>query len=217
MIHPVMPNNPLESAISNNVKTDYAAGSVEINDSFTQTSCRVGIVDLSFLGALESALAPLFADRADHEFYMLGKNWGEEFYATLQRRIDATKPEMIAKPQDYLKEEFVEHLNSYFSYTGLGQFRITEGNQFYVIDLKNSMNRAFENAQFFSRVFAGFFAGLFSPIAGKELACIQLSESKEHYRFALSMNTVIEEIRNFAAQGLSEKDILSRYNNHHLV
>lgn len=212
-----MPTNPLDSAISKNVKTDYAAGSVQINDSFTQTGCRVGIVDPSFLGALESALAPFITDRAEQEFYRIGKNWGEEFYAALERRIAETKPEMIAKPQDYLKEEFVEHLNSYFSYTGMGQFRITEGNRFYVVDLKNAMDRGFEHAQFFCRVFAGFFAGLFSRIAEKDLACIQLSESKEHHRFALSSDRTIQEIRERLAQGTPEKDILSQYSNQHLI
>ncbi len=212
-----MPTNPLDSAISKNVRTDYAEGSVQINDSFTQTGCRVGIVDPSFLAALESALAPFITDRAEREFYRIGKHWGEEFYTALQRRIAETKPEMIARPQDYLKEEFVEHLNSYFSYTGMGQFRITEGNHFYVVDLKNAMDRGFERTQFICRMFAGFFAGLFSRIAEKDLACVQLSESKELHRFALSSDETIREIRDRLAQGTLEKDILSQYSNQHLI
>ncbi len=214
-------NNPIEKTVLSNVKVDYAAGSLTVNDPFTQMPLRVGIADLSFLTALQDLLIKESGSKETKEFfYAFGRCWGEEFYETLRMRLGQAKMESIGRPQDYLKDEFIEHLNSHLSYAGIGQFRITEGNKFYIINLKNAVECFIEkpNADHMNTMLCGFFAGLFSRISGKELACAALSKDRtaERNRFALSLPAVVGEIAELLNAGKSEKEVMTAFGNQHL-
>lgn len=168
-----MSKNPIESAVLSNVKVDYAKGSLSLTDPFTQLPRRVGIVDMPFISRLQSLLWSENKDKAVDPklfFYEFGKSWGLEFYKNLNERIQQLKSKSISKPQDYLKDEFIECLNNYLSYSGIGQFRITEGNKFYVIELKHSVEWALEKSDGgqMNRILAGFLSALFSSISEKK-------------------------------------------------
>lgn len=218
-----MSKNPIESAVLSNVKVDYAKGSLSLTDPFTQLPRRVGIVDMPFISRLQSLLWAQNKDKAVDPklfFYEFGRSWGFEFYKNLNERIQQIKSESIRKPQDYLKDEFIEYLNNYLSYSGIGQFRITEGNKFYVIELKHSVEWALEkiDGDHMNRILAGFLSALFSSISGKRLSCTGFTDthSPERNRFALSTEDVIEEIEQHLQSGKTEKDILAAYGNQHL-
>jgi predicted hydrocarbon binding protein len=220
-----MANRELDSAVANQVHTDYASGSVVAADPFTQTISRIGIVDPSFLRALIQALqlAHRTGDRgeSDTQFYELGLTWGYQFHEVLESRIKAAQLETVREAEDFLKEEFIEDLNSYFSYAGTGQFRITEGNKFYLIELKNSVFQSLDQAETngMIAVMAGFFAGLFSRLAHKTLACTVLADDRETQsaRYALSNETIVNEIRAALQSGQDEKAILTAYRNQHMI
>jgi len=218
-----MNKNPIETAVLSNVKIDYAMGSLSLTDPFTQQPLRVGIVDMPFIARLQDLLWKTNKDKTNDPktfFYEFGKSWGTEFYKNLTERIQKTALESINKPQDYLKDEFVEHLNSYLSYAGIGQFRITEGNKFYVIELRNSVEWALDktNGDHMNSILAGFLGALFSSISGKEIFCTSFSDTRsdDHNRFALSTKAIIGEIEDHLQNGKSEKEILAAYGNQHL-
>lgn len=217
------PKNPIEKAVLSNVKVDYASGSLSLTDPFTQLPIRVGIADTAFVVRLQNLLHSELADTSVDPgtfFYEFGKSWGTAFYAHLTERIKQAGIESITQPQDYLKDEFIEHLNSHLSYTGIGQFRITEGNRFYIINLKNSVEFSLEepHSTYMNSTLCGFFAALFSSLAGKELFCTPLSRTRtpDKNRFALSTEQVILEISEQTTSGKSEKEILALYGNQHL-
>lgn len=188
-------------------------------DPFTQTLIRSGLADQYFLSAMYMALSESSKkDAVEGQLASIGNAWGKEFYLQLNNRIQENPSDNIHKPQDYLKDEFVEHLNSYFSYSGLGQFRITEGHKFYVISMNNPAILYIEKSAIYIPLFAGFFSGLFSSVAAKELDCIPLTTAnrQDQIHFALSIPAVINEIRTLQKSGKSEADILNQYNNQHL-
>lgn len=218
-----MTKNPIETAVLSNVKIDYAMGSLSLTDPFTQEPLRVGIVDMSFIMRLQSLLWEQNKDKTGDPkifFYAFGKSWGSEFYKNLSERIRQAGLESISEPQDYLKDEFIEHLNSYLSYAGIGQFRITEGNKFYVINVKNSVEWALEkpNDEYMNSILSGFLAALFSAISQKKLFCTSLSNTRspDRNRFALSNEDVIGEIEKQLRSGKTEKEILAAYGNQHI-
>ena len=215
--------NPIEKAILSNVKVDYASGSLSLTDPFTQLPLRVGIADLTFMVRLQNLLHEELTDQSVHPenfFYEFGRNWGTEFYNHLADRIKQAGIESISQPQDYLKDEFIEHLNSYLSYTGFGQFRITEGNRFYIINLKNSVEFSLDepHSAYMNSILCGFLGALFSSLSGKTISCAPLSVSRtaDKNRFALSTEQIILEIKEHAASGKTEKEILAIYGNQHL-
>lgn len=217
----IMSKNPIETAVLSNVKVDYAMGSLALADPFTRQPLRVGVVDMPFVARLTDLLwsAQTQPDKEPKTFfYDFGLSWGKEFYNNLSERIRKAAVESITKPQDYLKDEFTEYLNSYLSYAGVGQFRITEGNRFYVIELKNSVEYAIDKPyqDHWRYVISGFFAALFSSVAEKELFCIGLTESPDRNRFALSTSSVHGEIEEHLRKGKTEKEILAAYGNQHL-
>lgn len=202
------------------VKANFVSGDIHMADPFTQALVRCGLADQYFLSALHTALSESSKkDSFENQLASIGKSWGKEFYIQLQDRIQQNPSDNIHKPQDYLKDEFVEHLNSCFSYSGLGQFRISEGHKFYVISLNNPAILYIEKSAMYIPLFAGFFAGLFSSVAAKELDCAPLTTSnrQDQILFALSLPSVVGEIRELQKSGKSESDILSQYNNQHLL
>ena len=217
------PKNPIEKAVLSNVKVDYAAGSLSLTDPFTQLPVRVGIADLAFMIRLQNLLYTELAEKSADPgafFYEFGKSWGMEFYDQLSERIKRAGIDSISQPQDFLKDEFIEHLNSYLSYSGMGQFRITEGNKFYIVNIKNSVEFSLDapHSDYMNSTLCGFLAALFSSLAGREIFCSPLSGTKtpDRNRFALSTNQVIREITEHAASGKTEKEILALYGNQNL-
>ncbi|MCK6542915.1 hypothetical protein L6Q79_09555 [bacterium] len=214
-----MPTNPIEAAIRNHMQIDHATGSIALSDFFTPTARRIGIADHDFFEALFSVFSENSTpDQTRERFYQFGADWGNSFLERLKTQLAQAGGEHASEPQALLKDEFVEHLNSNFSYLGVGQFRILEGNKFYIIDLKNPWRPSDEHKQIYaSTSFAGFFSTLFSGIAGRALSSTFLSNTPEHWRFALSTTEVIEDIRTQINAGLTEADILTQYHNQHLL
>lgn len=214
-----MPTNPIEAAIRNHMQIDHAIGSIALSDFFTPTARRIGIADHDFFESIFS----VFSENATPEqitehFYQFGLDWGSAFLDRLKTQLKQAAGEHASEPKGLLKDEFVEHLNSNFSYLGVGQFRILEGNKFYIIDLKNPWRPSDEHKQMYaSTCFAGFFSSLFSGIAGRSLGSTLLSNTTERWRFAISTTEVIEDIRTQINAGLTEADILTQYHNQHLL
>ena len=194
-----------------------------MTDPFTQQPLRIGIVDIPFILRLQDLLWDAAKEKAEDPgvfFYDFGQHWGTEFYKELSERIGPAGHQSVSKPQDFLKDEFIEHLNSYLSYTGIGQFRITEGNKFYVINLKNSIDVGLDkpHAENMNVILSGFFGALFSAISSSKLKCTGLSveRSADRNRFALSTGLIIEDIKVRLRNGASEQNILAAYGNQHL-
>lgn len=211
--------HPLQAAIQNNVQADHETGNIMVSDFFTGTALRVGLADRYLLQAMLTVIpTETDTEKIYEEFYDLGRSWGGRFYDTLQQRINANPPDSVRSPKDYFKDEFVEHLNGYFSYCGLGQFRIHEANHFYVIELKNPWHFPDDAGNAYLIVLlAGFFAELFGRIGEQTLACTALSVSDDAYRFAISRDAVIQEIRAMFAAGKQEEDVLTHFQNDHLL
>ncbi len=182
---------------SEKVYQNAEEGRLLIADPFTDTPLRIAILDPELLASL--------ADSTAH--FGLGQKWAESFYSQMIDKLSNTD----RSPRTFLKEEFIENLNGFFSYCGIAQFRILEGNQFYVIDLKNSFPfREYD-------IFAGFFSSLFSSVSDRLLSCIVMSQNSERIRCCLSTPEVIKKIESALNSGETETTILERYQNLHLA
>lgn len=209
-----MPSNEIKSVVESNVRIDHAAGSIVSHDPFTATPDRLAIMDNELaLGLLRAT------GSSDGEpMARFGDMWGQLFYEGLAASIESAKLETVRRPQDFLKEEFVEDFNAYFSYAGIGQFRIMEGNKFYAIDILNPAFKDWPDTESsFKAILEGFFAGLFSRMAERPLYCLFLATDESRWRFALSKEAIIEEIRSLLAAGKTYDEIVGKYRNEHFA
>lgn len=202
-----------------NVQTQTALGHVRIQDAFTQTDQRYGLVDAEFLNIWTIVLSETCADEPALYGYDSGKRWGESYYRFLEQHLPQQSG--LRSPQDFLKDDVIEHLNSNFSYMGLGQFRLTEGNKFYTIELKNPFitePRLTDGKQMVETL-SGFFASLFSLFSGKELECVPVPpEAKEtDIRFLLSTPAIAGELLDLILKKKSFREIAELYHNQHLL
>lgn len=196
-------------------------GTLLIQDAFTQTDLRHGLVDAAFLNEWVRTLFSECSEDPDIYGYETGKKWGELYYQFLSGHLAQNPSENLSKPQDYLKDEVTEQINTNFSYMGFGQFRITEGNKFYTIELKNPFILIPEltDGKQMAETLSGFFASLFSLFSGKELECIPVppEEQADTLRFTISIKSVTEELLSQILQGKTFRDIAEAYNNRHLL
>lgn len=207
-----MPSNEMQSVVDLRIRNEFAAGSILTEDPFTGSLLRLAIADHALVASMFKSLG------GNHEAHACGTLWGQLFYAVLASLIESAKMITVRTPRDFLKEEFVEHLNAQFSYAGLGQFRITEGNKYYMIDLHNPAPKDWpDGPRTFQALMAGFFSELFSRLADKPLVCLPLEGDGSRWRFALSRHDVIEEVRGMVDSGRSLPDIHRHYKNDHLI
>lgn len=203
------------------LRKDLASGGLWLQNSFTGTSIRTGIADAYLIRAMQTVINDYFTPDSAGWWHRLGVSWAGMIYRQIETALLEQPREGVTKPQDILKEDFVETINRYFSFSGIGQFRITEGNRFYVIDIKNPFifNIQVEEPTFFVSLLCGFFDGLFSELSGKSLQTILLSDAsdKEKLRFAISTTEIIGELNKLKSQGKCEKEILEAYKNQHIL
>jgi len=203
------------------VHADLTRGRLELLDTFTATSERAILVDPGFLTSLFQAVLESYqagqAPVPQSLFYDLGAHWGHEMFDTLESRL-AHKTGPATRLQDFIKDEFVEHLNNFFSYSGLGQFRITEGNRFYIIDLKSSPFESLEPGirSLTNTMIAGLFSGLLSKIASSPFHVVPV-KTDDGVRFVLSTSAVIDEIRGQMDAGKTFSEIAQAFDNRHFV
>lgn len=214
-------DNHLQDAPSDRIHFSPSHGRLELLDTFTQTLDRVVLVDPGFLTSVFQAILehdrPNPASLPQNLFYDLGVHWGGKIYDELQQRLAKSKGP-APRLEDFIKDEFVENLNNFFSYSGLGQFRITEGNRFYMVDLKSSPFEALEPAirSLADTMIAGFFSGLLSKIAAIPFHVVPV-KTEAGIRFILSTPAVIDEIRELLGSGKTFAEIAGQFDNHHFV
>ena len=210
-----MRQNPIDQQTNSTVQIDGQSGTLTLTDPFTQQTRRLALADGTFLKVLFKKLGSSAAS------YDYGVQWGRRVYADLTATLHEHPIASVSRPEEYLKDEFVEMLNSRMSYTGLGQFRITEGNHFYVVDLRNAIVCDLKDTAktSFNMLMAGFLAGLLGKLAAKDLTCVPLSSdpSPEKNRFALCLSKDAEDLRKRVASGKSDADILSDFKNGHIL
>lgn len=203
------------------IQFNISQGRLELLDTFTRTLDRAVLVDPGFLTSVFQALlehaqsAP--AGVPQNLFYDLGVHWGETVYDDLQQRLSKTDGP-APRLEDFIKDEFVENLNNFFSYSGLGQFRITEGNRFYMVDLKSSPFETLDPAirSLADTMIAGLFSGLLSKIAATVFHVVPV-ETDSGVRFILSTSGVITEIRGLLDAGKTFAEVARQFDNHHFV
>ncbi len=202
-------------------QTNPQRGTLLIQDAFTQTDQRHGLIDTAFLNDWVRILVSECSEEPDTYGYETGKKWGELYYSFLFGHLTQNPSDNLAKPQDYLKDEVIENINTNFSTMGIGQFRITEGNKFYTIELKNpyiSIPGLTDGKQMVETL-SGFFAALFSLFSGKELECIPVppDENADRICFTISKKEITEELLSMILSGKTFGEIAETYNNRHLL
>ena len=209
-----------DDSIALTVQTDISKGSLMIQDAFTQISQRHGLINADFLNILSDIFLSE-TDNSDVAWYETGKIWGQEYYIFISAFISANPQSNLTKPQDCLKDDLIENLNANFSYMGAGQFRLIEGNKYYVIELKNPflLHPQLNCRDNLIVMLAGFFSVLMSRFAEKSLDCIPFNpeEDADTLRFAISTEKVIAELLNLITAKKSFRDIAEIYHNQHLL
>ncbi len=183
---------------SDKIHSSSESGLIELADPFSETILPVNLLTISLFDAFTGS-----------ESMELGQIWGDVFYKSLEKKLKLQEPPLT--PKELLKEEFIENLNSYLSYTGIGQFRISEGNRFYIIELKNPVS--VRNSDMFS----GFFKSLFSSLSERPLSVKPFSPNNDTLRWYLTTEEGIAEIDDLRKSGASDEKILEVYQNTHLI
>ncbi len=196
-------------------------GALLIQDAFTQESNRHGIIDSDFLNTMSEVLLKKTGDGSDIIWYETGKKWGEIYYESISSHCERDSQDTDLRPQDFLKDDVIENLNTNFSYMGIGQFRLIEGNKYYVIELKNPffLSPSLTAQDNLIVMMAGFFAVWFSRFSEKTLECIPFNpgDQPDVLRFAISTETVIGELLNLVMQKKPFAEIAELYHNQHML
>lgn len=203
-------------------RINYAeeTGRLEIHNAFTGFAERAMLVDPGFLTSLFQAVLeiPGLPKHGADMFYDFGISWARQMAAGIEAKIALSPTAPAHRLKDFIKDEFVEHLNHFFSYSGLGQFRITEANRYYVVDLRNSpfdqMDAAMRPAT--NALMSGFFAGLFSSVSGRELTVVPIFHESD-VRYLLTTDEFASQLRQHMTDQDSFADIAAAYDNPHLI